>query len=207
MDNIPAVPGAAVATVTVTGAAVPAVTFTKLGKLQVGAGASTGVMLQVRLTVPLNDPMGVTAKSNVALFPAAIVDELGDPGAGPIMKSGAANAVPETTTCCDPVPALSATFRFALDTPAAVGANVTLIMQLARGSTVVQLLVCLNSPASAPVKVTLVTFSATAPVLVSVTGIGLLLVPTVCEGKLTDVGENFAPGTGTVELRSTNALP
>ena len=33
----------------------------------------------------------------------------------------------------------------------------------------------------------------------------MLLVPTVCEGKGTDAGENFALGAGTVELRSTPA--
>jgi len=115
--------------------------------------------------------------------------------------------VPDTTTCCDPVPALSVTIRFALDPPVAVGANVTLIVQFSSGSTVVQLLVCLNSPAPAPPNVTLFTVSATAPVLVSITGVGLLLVPTVCAGKVTEAGENLVPGTGTVVLIRTKMLP
>lgn len=206
-DIVPAVAGAVVATVTVTGVAMPPVRFTEPGKLQVGAGVSAGVMLHVRFTVPLNDPTGVTVKLNVALFPAVMVDELDDPDAGPIVESGAAAPVPDTTTCCEPLPALSATIRFALAPPAAVGTNVTVMVQLANGSIVVQLLVCLNSLASTPPNVTLVSFNATAPVLVSATGVGLLLVPTVCAPKVTEAGENFVPGTGTVELRSTNALP
>ena len=87
-DIVPAVPGAVVATVTVTGAAAPPVMLTEPGKVQLGAGDTVGVILQVKLTVPLNARAGVTNKLKVAFFPAAIVDELDDPGAGPIAKSG-----------------------------------------------------------------------------------------------------------------------
>jgi hypothetical protein len=82
---------------------------------------------------------------------------------------------------------------------------VTLIVQLCDGWTVPQLFVWLNSPASAPPRVTLLTINATAPVLVSVTAVGLLVLPTVCAGKVTDAGENFVAGAGTVELSSTPA--
>jgi hypothetical protein len=48
-------------------------------------------------------------------------------------KPGTGVPVPDTATCCEPVPALSVTIRFALAPPAAVGANVTLIVQFANG--------------------------------------------------------------------------
>lgn len=109
-----------------------------LGKLQVGAGVTAGLMAQVRFTVPVNDPIGAKTRLKLAVCPVVIVCEVGDPGAGATVKSV---AIPETTTACEFVPALSATIRFALAAPAAVGANITLIEQLVSGSTVVQLFV------------------------------------------------------------------
>lgn len=131
--------------------------------------------------------------------------DVGEGAGAEIPKPGTAAPVPDTVTCCEPVPALSVTIRFALKAPVAVGENVTLIVHICDGWTVLQLLVCLNSPSSAPPRVTLFTVSATAPVLVSVTGVGLLLVPTVCEGRVKEAGENFVPGTAAVELMRTNA--
>jgi hypothetical protein len=110
-DKEPAVPGAVVVTVTVTGVAAPPVTLTEPGKVQLGAGVTAGAMLQVRFTVPLNDPAGVRDKLNVAVFPAGMVDELDDPDARLIVKSGTAVPVPDTATCCEPVPALSCRLR------------------------------------------------------------------------------------------------
>jgi hypothetical protein len=95
-DIVPAVPGAVVATVTVTGAAACPVRLTEPGKVQLGAGITAGVMLHVKFTVPLNAKAGMTIKLKVALFPAAMVDELDDPGAGPMVKSGLiSNAKPQ----------------------------------------------------------------------------------------------------------------
>jgi hypothetical protein len=206
-DGQPAtLPEAVVPTVTITEVAEVPVTPTDPGTLQIGAGDAAGDMLQVRFTVPLNDPDGARDKLNVALCPAEIV-ELDDPEAVPKVKSGEEVPVPETTTICDPVPALSATIRFALTAPAAVGANVTLIAQLARGCTVVQLFVCVNSPASAPPSVTLVTVNATAPLFVSVTGVALLLLPTVCAGKLNAAGEKVVPATDAVVLMRVKTPP
>jgi hypothetical protein len=67
------VTGAVVDTITANGAAVPAVTLTEFGKLHNGAGVTTGLMLQVRFTDPLNDAPGVIAKLKVATFPALTV--------------------------------------------------------------------------------------------------------------------------------------
>ena len=183
-----------------------AVTFTEAGTLQTGAGVTTGVTAQVRLTVPLNDPLGVIARLKDAICPAVTVAEFGDPDAGPMAKSAAAIPVPDSATFCGLPAALSATIKFATDPPTAVGINCTLMVQVANGSTLVQLLVWLNSPASTPPMVTLVTVSATAPVLVNVTGIGPLPVPTVCAGKVTAAGEKLTPGTETVVLISTKIV-
>ncbi len=70
----------------VAGAVVPTVTLTvcvplplsctdELDRLQVGAGATAGVMVQPRFTVPLNDPVGARARVNVAVCPALMVWE------------------------------------------------------------------------------------------------------------------------------------
>jgi hypothetical protein len=127
-----------VLTVTVTVCAVLPTWTDELDRPQVGGGATVGLMLQVRLALPLNPPTAANEMLNVASCPAEIVCEVGDPDAGATVKSA---PVPETITTCEPVPALSATIRFALNAPPAVGANVTLIVQLVSGSTVVQLFV------------------------------------------------------------------
>jgi hypothetical protein len=137
------------------------------------------VTAQLKFTVPLNDPAGVIDKPNVAVPPAVIVVELDPPDPIPNVKSAAAAPMPETTTTCDPVPALSATIKFAVAAPAAVGVKVTLIVQLASGCTVEQLFVWENSPALAPPKLTPDTLSAIAPEFVKVTGVAPLLLPTV----------------------------
>jgi hypothetical protein len=65
-EIVPVVTGPVVATMTATRVGVPVVTWIELGRLQVGAGFSVGSILQLKLTVPLNEPAGVTAKLNVA---------------------------------------------------------------------------------------------------------------------------------------------
>jgi hypothetical protein len=67
-------------------------------------------------------------------------------------------------------------------------------------------LVSVNSPAFVPLKVTELTVKVTAPEFVSVTGVGLLLLPTVCEGNANDAGERLVPGVETVELISTKTV-
>jgi len=132
-DSVPVVTGAVVATVTVTVCAVLPICTDELDRLQVGGGVTVGLMPQVRLTLPLNPPTDANERLNVAFCPAEMVCEVGNPDAGPTVKSGAGVPVPETATTCEPVPALSATVRFALAPEAAVGVNVTLIVQLVIG--------------------------------------------------------------------------
>ena len=119
--------------VTATAVAEASLTLTEAGKLHVGADVTTGVMVQARLTTPLNDPVALTAKLEVTLCPADTVDELELPDTLPNVKSGTAVPVPDSETNCDPLPALSVTTKFADATPRAVGANITLIVQLAEG--------------------------------------------------------------------------
>jgi hypothetical protein len=127
------VPDAVVDTLTATGAAAPWVTLTEAGKVQTGAGVTPGVIAQLRLTAPLNDPAGETVRLKDAVCPAAMVAEFEDPEAGPIAKSGAAVAVPDRATVCGLPTALSVTLRLAVALPAAAGAKTTLMVQLAPG--------------------------------------------------------------------------
>lgn len=60
----------------------------ELDKVHVGAGVATGVIAQLKLTVPENDSVGMSDKVNVALCPALIVWDAVD---GPVSaKSGGA---------------------------------------------------------------------------------------------------------------------
>lgn len=121
----------------VTAAVVPIVTVTDWpllpetctdeGKLHVGAGLTTGLMLQLRFTVPVNDPDGINIKLNFALCPALTVCEAGCPGAGPMAKSGAAVATPDKETVCGLPAALSLIATVPVRVPATVGLNVTVI--------------------------------------------------------------------------------
>ena len=88
------VPPAVVFTVTVSEAGVPAVTFIELGILHVGAEVGAGEILQLRFTVPLNDPDGVIDKLNLAFSPGLTVCDVCCPDAGLIAKSFGAVAVP-----------------------------------------------------------------------------------------------------------------
>lgn len=86
----PVVTGAVVATLTVTVCVpVPVSCTDELDKPQVGAGVTTGVMAQLRSTVPLNDPAGASARLKFAVCPAVMVCEVGEPGAEVTEKSGA----------------------------------------------------------------------------------------------------------------------
>jgi hypothetical protein len=167
----PAVPGAVVEIFAVAAAAVPSVTLTDDGTVHNGAGVNgagvtAGVIAQLRLTVPLNDPAGVTARLKDAVCPAAIVAEFEDPDAGPMTKSGTAAPVPESAIICGLPAALSVILIEPVRLPAAVGVNVTDIWQLLpAASEVLQELVSPKSPEAAM----LVMLSGPLPVFVSVT--------------------------------------
>ena len=127
---MPVVTGAAVPTVTVTGWAALLISTDELDKLQIGAGFTAGVMLQLRLTVPLNEPEGRISKLKCALCPGLMVWEVGAPGAAPMRKSGGAMPAPERGDICGLPGAVSLTAMLAVRDPPAVGVNVTLTVQL-----------------------------------------------------------------------------
>lgn len=126
---MPVVTDAVVDTITVTGAAVPAVTLTEPGKLQVGAGVTVGLMLQVRFTAPLNEAPGVIAKLKLAAFPALTVWEVCEPVVGATTKSLGPTPVPDTGTVCGLPAALSVIERVPARLPAIVGVKVMWISQ------------------------------------------------------------------------------
>jgi hypothetical protein len=162
------------------------------------------VIAQLRLTVPLNDPAGVTARSKDAVCPAVIVAEFEDPEAGPIAKSGNAVPVPDKSTACGLPSALSVIPRLAVALAATVGVKTTLMVQLDPGSTMVQLLVWLNWLASAPVTATDDTVrTALLLVLFNVTLAGELLVPTACAGKARAEGVTVTVGAVAVPDKAT----
>ena len=95
-----------------------------------------------------------------------------DPGLVVSPKSGGCVvAVPVTDTVCGLPPALSAMDTEAVRVPAAVGVNVTLMVQLALIATLVpQVFVWVKSPAFAPVIEIPEIFKAALPVSDSMTG-------------------------------------
>lgn len=129
----PAVPAAVVDIFAVVAAAAPWVTLIEAGTEQTGPVVAAGVTAQLRLTIPLNDPVGAIARLKDAVCPAVMVAEFEDPEAGPIEKPGAAVAVPDRATVCGLPTALSVTARLAVALPAAVGAKTTLMVQLVPG--------------------------------------------------------------------------
>jgi hypothetical protein len=68
----------------------PLICTEELESLQVGAGVNTGEIAQLRLTVPLYDTVPARSKLKLAVCPALMVWEVGDPEASVIEKSGAA---------------------------------------------------------------------------------------------------------------------
>ena len=94
-------------TLVVTGAVVPTFTVTdsvplplictdELDKVQVVAGVTVGVTAQLKFTVPENDPDPPRANEKVAVCPALMTWEAGDPDAALIVKSGAACTINDT---------------------------------------------------------------------------------------------------------------
>jgi hypothetical protein len=76
-----------VATFTVTVCVPVPVICTEEGTLQVGAGVAAGAIAQLRLTVPVKDPLPAKAKLKLAVCPALMLWEVGEPEAAPTVKS------------------------------------------------------------------------------------------------------------------------
>ena len=74
------VTGAVVSIVTVTDCVpMPLICTDDLDNVHVGAGVTLGVIAQLKFTVPVNDPVGASANVKLAVCPALMVSEVGDP--------------------------------------------------------------------------------------------------------------------------------
>ena len=102
--------------------------------------------------------------------------------------------VPVSETVCGLLLALSLTFIVADRAPVADGVNVTLIEQCPFAGTLAPQVFDgeAKSPGLAPVKVTPEKVSAVLKLLVSVTTLAPLVVPTFCAANVSDVGETVA---------------
>ena len=108
--RVPEVKLAVVPTVNVTGCdPLPLRFMDELDRPQVGAGVAAGVIAQVRLAVPLNDPAGASIRLKVAVCPALTVCEIGEPDAGLKVKSG--TTVSATEVLCTVPPEVARTVK------------------------------------------------------------------------------------------------
>ena len=122
-------------------------------------------------------------------------EEADNPTTGPV-------PVPVRPTVCGLPEALSVIVTEAVRVPGAVGAKVTLRVQLAPVATEVpQVLTWLKSPVFAPVKATLLMLRAALPVFVSVTGCTPLVVPRVWLSKIRLVTVRLTAGPLPVPVR------
>ena len=145
----------------VTGAVVPTFTVTvcvplplictdELDRLQVGAGVAAGVTVQLRLTVPVNDPIDENAKLKLAVCPALMVCDVDDPEDDEMLKSGAATPSPDRGIVCGLPEALSLIVTPPARCPVVVGVNVIAIWQLPPTAIgVLQVFVSAKSPEAA----------------------------------------------------------
>ena len=93
---------------------------------------------------------------------------------------------------CELVIAPSFRFNVAVRTPFACGVNFTEMVHLPFAGTLLpHVLVWANSPAFVPVKLAPLKLNAVGRLLVKVTTLATLVVPTVCKEKVKDAGANF----------------
>jgi len=118
--------------------------------------------------------------------------------------------VPVRLAVCGLLELSSFTLRVAMRVPSPPGVKVTLIAQVAPGSTPpAQVLVCEKSEELVPVNVTLPIFRVTLWLLISVTTCGPLATPTTCPLKARLPGESVGvpqPGTAKLEIRVPHAI-
>src|ERR1700680_1863216 len=101
--------------------------------------------------------------------------------------------VPVSETVCGLLLALSLTSMVAARAPSANGVNFTLMVQCAFAARLTpQVFVSVKSPGSAPVNVMLMPISGVGRLLVRVTFLAALVVPTFCAAKVSEVGETAA---------------
>jgi hypothetical protein len=104
-ESIAEVEGAVVLTSTATDfAMLPLICSDELDKLQVGPRVTAGVTVQLRFTVPLNDPDPARLRLKLALCPGLTVCDVAEPGV--TLKSGAAWITRDTAELFTIEPAL-----------------------------------------------------------------------------------------------------
>ena len=104
-------------------------------------------------------------------------------------------AVPTNSTDCGLPGSVPLIAILAILDPPAVGVNVTLTVQLPPGAREApQLCVSVKSELSVPATLIPLMFNPEFPVLISMTGTGLLLVPTGCDGKIARAGSAVSAG-------------
>ena len=79
----------------------------ELDRLQVGAKVTAGVIAQFRFTAPLKELVAPNASLKLALCPALMVWEVGEPGAKAMVKSGAACTPSDSGTSFEIEPELA----------------------------------------------------------------------------------------------------
>ena len=136
-----------------------------------------GAPLHVRATAVVNPFNPVTVTVEVPVAPAATLTVA---GAAAMLKSGVVvPPVPVSVAVCGLLASVSETLRVAVADPVAVGANVTLIVQLAPAARDdVHALVCANDDALPPVMLTAMPLINTALLFFSVTVFAALVVLT-----------------------------
>jgi hypothetical protein len=108
--------------------------------------------------------------------------------------------VPLSATACGDVAALSAIVKLAERFPAIVGANVTVIVQVAAGAILLpmQVFVLLKSAPLVPATVTALTVNAAFPLLVIVIAWPALVVPIFWLANVRLTGESMTPGASAI---------
>jgi hypothetical protein len=146
----------------------------------------TGLGLSEQLE-PAGAPVQVSATEDVkpfnpftvtVVFAAAPAATLTLVGKAVTVKSGLVDVpVPVSVAVCGLLASLSATLNVAVTSPAAVGLNVTLIVQLAPAASVApHALVCAKEDADAPARVTTMFFTVAVLLFFSVTVCAALVV-------------------------------
>src|ERR1700682_5807814 len=157
-----------------------------------------GAPVQANATAPVNPPTGVIVTVTLGVVPAVTFCTV----VGAVNPKSGGVVVPVSDTVCGLPVALSMMVKVPMRVPAAVGVNVTLIVQLAPATSGVAggvigladapVLVCAKSPDAAMEMIV----RGPVPVLVSVTVCAALVVFSVWLPKVRLVGASITAGVG-----------
>jgi hypothetical protein len=159
----------------------------------------TGAPVQVNATGVVNPLRAVTVTVKLTLLPAATLADDGDTA---MLKSGPPLVpVPVSAAVCGPLGSLSATLKVAVAAAAAVGVNVTLMVQAAPAARVVpQVVVSANNDADVPPMETAMALKGEVVLLLRVTIFAGLVVLMDWLPKATVAGVRNIPVGGVVPV-------